>query len=575
MGPITILFVAIILASARALALFSKFREPCPALTAAFGEFLTSQGLTPQALGNAAKRHHTAVATFCRLRWQGCSWGQYHALVDHSRAPFAHLFDAERFTIGAVPRDTKECRRLHRPTEEELLDLVVRSEPAVLSGMLDGWPALQAWDAAYLTRKIGHIPVTLSVSEGRFDHPEDPALWDTNSAEVERVVARPAHVSMSLGEAIAAFRSSNSTGLSHYLEYFPLNALERVDEEARELLRDDLQPGPAAAAEHGSVDRGATRGLSDGEGTCPRHEQGSKSREPRFREPAWKVSAAAEEEAPYLFDEPEIAELPISNWLMPKKQLLWMSGGATVGSTHFDPFENLMAVIAGRKTFHLAHPDAGRLVGGFSPMLEGHLRLDGSSRIVRAVEQVSSKATGLHHYASASLSTAAEAQPHLPHLAEAEIIECEARAGDVIFTPSYWWHEVVSHSDESSGLSIGINWFFESFYQRIFPNMSWDRSPHYMQHGQQPLRRPFPRHQGEPPTEHASRGGQGRLGMADGDTPPTTVWGLMHGSVNSRAGGSEGGSGQTAPSRTGRTVRGRTSFAERLRGASSADLREL
>ena len=148
-------------------ALFSKFREPCPALAAEWMRFLDTEGISSQALGNSARRHHVAVTGFCRARRPGCSWAQFHALVDYSRAPFAHLFDAERHTIGALPSAaTTECRRLHRPTEEQLLELVSRSEPAVISGMLDDWPALELWDDAYLASKLGHLPVTISVSEG-------------------------------------------------------------------------------------------------------------------------------------------------------------------------------------------------------------------------------------------------------------------------------------------------------------------------------------------------------------------------------------------------------------------------
>ena len=37
--------------------------------------------------------------------------------------------------------------------------------------------------------------------------------------------------------------------------------------------------------------------------------------------------------------------------------------------------------------------------------------------------------------------------------------------GDMIYVPSYWWHEVITNGD-FEGKSIGINYFFEPFYIR-------------------------------------------------------------------------------------------------------------
>ena len=108
--------------------------------------------------------------------------------------------------------------------------------------------------------------------------------------------------------------------------------------------------------------------------------------------PAGGILDGMVEEVPTLRDEVEIGEIAISRWLMPKKQLLWMSGGRTLGSTHYDPYENLMAVVAGNKTFHLAHPDQGQLVGGFTRMREGQLHMaPGATALQRSPEQLTTQ----------------------------------------------------------------------------------------------------------------------------------------------------------------------------------------
>ena len=206
-------------------------------------------------------------------------------------------------------------------------------------------------------------------------------------------------------------------------------------------------------------------------------------------------------------------------WLIPRKHLLWLGGGGTVGSTHFDPYENLMAVIGGQKTFHLARPEDGSKLGAHQMMAEGGLKLErrvaddtgaanagadflSRHRLVRSPSAVDD-ALDLHHYATASLSAPdGEPQLGLPHLSEVTRVRCSAKAGEVIYTPSYWWHEVTSHASDdgrpdgdakSRRAVIALNWFFEPYYTRVFPNRSFERSPHYVLLDQQrPLDDPFP-----------------------------------------------------------------------------------
>lgn len=44
-------------------------------------------------------------------------------------------------------------------------------------------------------------------------------------------------------------------------------------------------------------------------------------------------------------------------------------------------------------------------------------------------------------------------------------LECRVGAGDAIYVPGGWWHEVVSHPDEE-GKTIGVNIFYASLYHR-------------------------------------------------------------------------------------------------------------
>ena len=98
-------------------------------------------------------------------------------------------------------------------------------------------------------------------------------------------------------------------------------------------------------------------------------------------------------------------------------------------------------------------------------MVEGKLELarsEGRQVLVRSAAGVSNQTIGMHHYAAASLGTPAADQAHLPMFARAQTLRCDVHAGEVLFTPAYWWHEVRSEADEARGhSSIGINWFYE------------------------------------------------------------------------------------------------------------------
>ena len=338
----------------------------------------------------------------------------------------------------------------------------------------------------------------MSVAEGLYDVPEDPTIWGVGDRNLSSVVARPAHETMRFADALSHFESSSTreiapalaaapaTGsaakgkvdaggrrLRYYLEYFPMEAMRTGR------LRNDLRRNVSASADSGSPCSATSASMHsedvcEARGSDPVSEPtagkpvsikatGEPGPEP---EPAKPAEPGAEPDAdalPTLSTDGEPGELAIADWLLPRKHLLWMGGGGTVGATHYDPYENLMAVLAGSKTFHLASPDDGLKIGAFTLMAEGTFELragtaDRPATLGRSAAKVT-QATSLHHYASAVLSRPAQQQPTLPRMAEATVFSCTAQAGEVLYVPSYWWHEVHSSPGAADRPSIGINWF--------------------------------------------------------------------------------------------------------------------
>lgn len=68
-----------------------------------------------------------------------------------------------------------------------------------------------------------------------------------------------------------------------------------------------------------------------------------------------------------------------------------------------------------------------------------------------------------------------------PLLQQAQGFQCRVQAGDTLYLPAHWWHEVTSESDEE-GKCIGVNRFFEPVYLRPQYNTSlefFQRSRYY------------------------------------------------------------------------------------------------
>ena len=145
---------------------------------------------------------------------------------------------------------------------------------------------------------------------------------------------------------------------------------------------------------------------------------------------------------------------------------LWAGVGATVGRLHFDPFENLLAVVRGRKSVVLFDPSEN------SDLMEGHMREgmlthlpkkeeeeEGAERLLlsphfsranlaESTSMVNSPVELADAAAWGGAATAAEQaafEARFPtFLARARPMRCVVEAGETLFIPSWWWHEVSS-----------------------------------------------------------------------------------------------------------------------------------
>lgn len=128
---------------------------------------------------------------------------------------------------------------------------------------------------------------------------------------------------------------------------------------------------------------------------------------------------------------------------------IWLGDGKTVGKLHFDPLENLLTMIKGSKTFTIFD-------SSLSPAFqEGHIRetrfqYDKSTGTLSRTEFLQS---------TSIVNSAVDLASNRSEILEGSKLVCKVNAGDVLYLPAFWWHEVDSEGarDESTGHPALVN----------------------------------------------------------------------------------------------------------------------
>jgi hypothetical protein len=109
---------------------------------------------------------------------------------------------------------------------------------------------------------------------------------------------------------------------------------------------------------------------------------------------------------------------------------LWLSGRGMITPLHYDPVETFHWVIRGSKRFSF-----------FSPGLRAYYPFSWRTR-APFISQLDPDDLDRRRF---------------PHFTDAVRIECEMKAGDVLYLPAFWWHQV--YSSESLNISLNFVWF--------------------------------------------------------------------------------------------------------------------
>lgn len=113
---------------------------------------------------------------------------------------------------------------------------------------------------------------------------------------------------------------------------------------------------------------------------------------------------------------------------------LWLSSSGPITVLHFDLFENFYSLFSGEKRFIIFPPKCAKELDP-APVISNH------------------------YWMSQSVLTQ-ERLDRLPKWVIDESCEATLSAGDLLFIPPFWWHQV-----ESYGWSLAVNHFFQCPYK--------------------------------------------------------------------------------------------------------------
>jgi len=154
----------------------------------------------------------------------------------------------------------------------------------------------------------------------------------------------------------------------------------------------------------------------------------------------------------------------VKNILNLEHSNVWFGNGNTVGKLHFDPFDNLLGMITGKKKFIVFDPHRNE------DLYEGHIR---EAQFEYDLPTKTFKRSKLLDSTSMVMSPV---NIDAPDLLEYPLflnkigksVTCEVGPGEMLYLPAFWWHEVKSSPDHAHR-NIAINYWYKPFYDKEYP----------------------------------------------------------------------------------------------------------
>ncbi|EDV23297.1 uncharacterized protein TRIADDRAFT_58435 [Trichoplax adhaerens] len=311
-------------------------------------------------------------------------------------------------TANKTKTSYRKCKVIDNTTtaSEFIHSFLLKSQPVIIKGAIKHWPAITKWSNDYFKSKIGNKRIHIKLTEkGEFEGCESVANWKSKRANF------------------------------------------KIPEAVRQQLQfDDLV-----------VVRPATAELP-----FPEFLKFVTGENSTHQFSAYLEYTSIKDYMPQLVQ--DVQEISfVKDFLQLKHLNIWLSDGHTLGKLHFDPYDNFLCQLSGKKRLTLFDPhDNTRLYEGHIP--EAMLEYDWDKKKFYRQNLLEST--------SMVMSPVDILKPNLqrfPKFTKAVPYVCEISPGDALFMPAFWWHEVQSFPDKKEKRNLAVNFWYEPFFTREFP----------------------------------------------------------------------------------------------------------
>jgi jumonji domain-containing protein 7 len=172
---------------------------------------------------------------------------------------------------------------------------------------------------------------------------------------------------------------------------------------------------------------------------------------------------------------------------------MWFSIGDTLGPIHYDAYENIYSVIRGTKTFEIFHPlQSGELYEVNASFYSAHMLYKWSKNKQSNIKnKINSNIDSSQIYYIPIHLSEKQSQPFspvnisfpdyklYPKFKNARKLICQVNEGDILYLPSYWWHEVTGKPSPIDNISIAINSFYKPYWLKANNYINYGRNVIY------------------------------------------------------------------------------------------------
>ncbi|XP_070545848.1 bifunctional peptidase and (3S)-lysyl hydroxylase Jmjd7-like [Ptychodera flava] len=312
-----------------------------------------------------------------------------------------------------------ECERIAMPTRDDFFnDFLKRSKPVIITDAMQNWDAIEKWKNEFLRKEYGKKKIHIKLApNGEFEGCEPSRIWeDSRSFKIPQQVRDQ----LPFPDLVVVRPATMNLKFSDFLDMVENATLKKNN--------------VSAYLEYSSI--------------------------PQYM--------------PEL--EKDIQEFPFVKGMLTRKHLnLWISDGNTLGKLHFDPFDNFLCMISGKKQLIIFEPHENH------KLYEAHIP---EAILDYQPETGKFRRKRLLDSTSMVMSPVDILDPdfkRFPEFSKTYPLNCTISEGEVLFMPAFWWHEVQSFPSLTENRNVAVNFWYEPFLTKDFPcpGCTLDVNPKY------------------------------------------------------------------------------------------------